>query len=164
MAFFGSSPLARGTCRQHNVLVRALRLIPARAGNMSRPRRREWCSSAHPRSRGEHLVEISSCMAFFGSSPLARGTCRQHNVLVRALRLIPARAGNISNSSLSSDLMAAHPRSRGEHTGPVGGVTVRAGSSPLARGTWVGTGEVCREFRLIPARAGNISRTRPGKC
>ena len=58
-------------------------------------------------------------------------------------------------------LPPAHPRSRGEHTGPVGGVTVRVGSSPLARGTLGNNAKPQTRDRLIPARAGNIGASYP---
>ena len=51
----------------------------------------------------------------------------------------------------------AHPRSRGEHGVPVIHADVANGSSPLARGTYVVARRRNRRYRLIPARAGNIS-------
>ena len=51
---------------------------------------------------------------------------------------------------------AAHPRSRGEHTGVPVAPIYHTGSSPLARGTSVQAWERLRAHRLIPARAGNI--------
>ena len=71
---FGSSPLARGT----RITVRGARgrrrLIPARAGNTSRPVQWSCHCTAHPRSRGEHLGQKIPRRAESGSSPLARGT------------------------------------------------------------------------------------------
>ena len=51
---------------------------------------------------------------------------------------------------------AAHPRSRGEHANSLFIFPRPPGSSPLARGTFLGVFSVIIEFRLIPARAGNI--------
>ena len=71
-------------------------------------------------------------------------------------RLIPARAGNITDSSTDLVKNAAHPRSRGEHLRSNSTVKVTPGSSPLARGTSFEDRRQHRRRRLIPARAGNI--------
>ena len=91
-----------------------------------------------------------------GSSPLARGTWRGARRCVPLPRLIPARAGNISIRSSIYCVKTAHPRSRGEHTGPKACVHAGAGSSPLARGTLIRSTASPARNRLIPARAGNI--------
>ena len=72
--------------------------------------------SAHPRSRGEHVVVLAEHHAAVGSSPLARGTlCLMLNMMI-LMRLIPARAGNINVERTPGKVKPAHPRSRGEHT------------------------------------------------
>ena len=70
----GSSPLARGTQAVVVVMGFFPRLIPARAGNTRHGTWRGFGSSAHPRSRGEHVSSTSSSFSPSGSSPLARGT------------------------------------------------------------------------------------------
>ena len=131
----GSSPLARGTPQLERARRLQAGLIPARAGN-TRPRRRPVVSpGAHPRSRGEHLANIS-------------------NVLLSA-GLIPARAGNTLIMSNPSDGNRAHPRSRGEHLQGRRGCQVKKGSYPLARGTRVSPVFADFSTGLIPARAGN---------
>ena len=50
----GSSPLARGTPREADPVPGSQGLIPARAGNTSRPLYCVIVGWAHPRSRGEH--------------------------------------------------------------------------------------------------------------
>ena len=140
-----------------NVEPRAVRLIPARAGNIFHSYRSFSKISAHPRSRGEHTREFTNSFAIFGSSPLARGTSGAIDQAKDLCRLIPARAGNMVVTMCQSLPGAAHPRSRGEHREPAAGVVPYPGSSPLARGTY----HLCwrdRHFwRLIPARAGNIT-------
>ena len=111
----GSSPLARGTrCRTRLGCAHA-RLIPARAGNTPSDSPRVPAYTAHPRSRGEHSVDILSRYAHFGSSPLARGTLTARRNTSPPKRLIPARAGNTARGTGSIWGLAAHPRSRGEH-------------------------------------------------
>ena len=138
----GSSPLARGT------------------SNIS-----AWVRFqvlAHPRSRGEHLTVLSASVVCPGSSPLARGTLSLRDLSHRGERLIPARAGNIVHRGHRSPRHSAHPRSRGEHTMGAEEVNRERGSSPLARGTFPFSLGVLYGFRLIPARAGNISQPRIG--
>ena len=131
----GSSPLARGTWNRDVVITSCSRLIPARAGNIIRPRSARKRYAAHPRSRGEHEDLRDALLHGFGSSPLARGTFRVCSPFSSHPRLIPARAGNILLPLQTSGARSAHPRSRGEH--PVSCKTSSGGdgSSPLARGT-----------------------------
>ena len=102
--------------------------------------------------------------AFFGSSPLARGTFRAALNANRALGLIPARAGNTWTLSLFSSSSGAHPRSRGEHSVASGKTVLNPGSSPLARGTRAVASCVCGTEGLIPARAGNTGRVERVAC
>ena len=179
MCVSGSSPLARGTPPRAFAKASAWRLIPARAGNTVA----EWISrelwTAHPRSRGEHLVMVSTPALGLGSSPLARGTHAQEDIAIRAIigssplargtlmrlgssspavRLIPARAGNTIALMRLTSWFAAHPRSRGEHDGEWVSDHGVSGSSPLARGTRVACELGVAGHRLIPARAGNTHR------
>ena len=73
---FGSSPLARGTSAGGLMMESRARLIPARAGNMVSTIATLKALAAHPRSRGEHLVQYAK-----NNFPAW---------------LIPARAGNIA--------------------------------------------------------------------
>ncbi len=151
----GSSPLARGTRVQVRNSRRAVRLIPARAGNTSSSRRLRFMISAHPRSRGEHMRSTSIPRYSSGSSPLARGTLMSRPIHGSDKRLIPARAGNTSDSMACWLWRSAHPRSRGEHCWSVLLHWSLIGSSPLARGTPWGQSSDGVATRLIPARAGN---------
>ena len=151
----GSSPLARGTLLARASNDGTQRLIPARAGNTTPPRKAEHQLSAHPRSRGEHPRQCDGPPCCLGSSPLARGTQWRQLLKQRFSRLIPARAGNTSTVRTNHARHQAHPRSRGEHGVGFGGLSVVAGSSPLARGTHGDDASVGHLSRLIPARAGN---------
>ena len=131
----GSSPLARGTCPGRARRGSSWRLIPARAGNMSRASAARVFMAAHPRSRGEHRRHLSSAHGCRGSSPLARGTLLQLGSGDETVRLIPARAGNISSKISCMSSGPAHPRSRGEHKKSQVVLSQEFGSSPLARGT-----------------------------
>ena len=139
----------------------AIRLIPARAGNMYITFLLLLSLSAHPRSRGEHGVEKLHLLCERGSSPLARGTFSLPVPGTYRLRLIPARAGNIRHGGRYPPVRTAHPRSRGEHGTRLRILCLAGGSSPLARGTWEAQDGTKGKTRLIPARAGNISKRPP---
>ena len=130
----GSSPLARGL-RLRLGARRALRgIIPARAG---------FTFSILP-------THPHAC----GSSPLARGLLSHPMTAPRRVRIIPARAG-FTQGVYEAVLRARdHPRSRGVYEAAPSRVSVRVGSSPLARGLpgWMWSARL--RVRIIPARAG----------
>ena len=73
------------------------------------------------------------------------------------MRIIPARAGFTTIPESSSRPKRDHPRSRGVYDGVDGPATIRAGSSPLARGLLLGLSDNVSYFGIIPARAGFTS-------
>ena len=97
----GSSPLARGTLTALRSFAQKLGLIPARAGNTSRPHSHTERWRAHPRSRGEHSTNGQAIPGVEGSSPLARGTHRRQSGNDGTQGLIPARAGNTLMTTMS---------------------------------------------------------------
>ena len=131
----GSSPLARGTRLHIERHALGHGLIPARAGNTPLCVRWACPSWAHPRSRGEHTSAAAGSSPVRGSSPLARGTLLTIFDGLKAVGLIPARAGNTRSFTDSLSLRRAHPRSRGEHRRKSPIPPHKLGSSPLARGT-----------------------------
>ena len=151
----GSSPLARGTRPSRHPQGSTSRLIPARAGNTDSSIAPASVSAAHPRSRGEHIDNVTYAPAKGGSSPLARGTLWGTESVPIMSRLIPARAGNTTFTLRLSVLNPAHPRSRGEHNTRYIFSSQKIGSSPLARGTQMCPKIRRHTVRLIPARAGN---------
>ena len=145
----------QGTLHAFDVPAITLRFIPARAGNTLRPQRQLPLPSAHPRSRGEHVLAETHGEGGYGSSPLARGTRYRSWLALGSRRLIPARAGSTFPGSPRTAIVSAHPRSCGEHNHRYTAAGAGFGSSPLARGTpQKGIALMCRG-RLIPARAGN---------
>ena len=157
----GSSPLARGTFDTRHFAAGVTRLIPARAGNIGEEPCPACREAAHPRSRGEHSAAGASLLMRSGSSPLARGTFRIQRPRRLRHRLIPARAGNIALAPAAGSAGTAHPRSRGEHETGNYFPSSPLGSSPLARGTCASLVAFFAARRLIPARAGNMSKATP---
>ena len=156
----GSSPLARGAPGRHPRGDRPPGLIPARAGStrlIRRTLRRGW---AHPRSRGEHWTAIKLETREGGSSPLARGAPVAAGVTLKALGLIPARAGSTRRPRPRRPRSPAHPRSRGEHIVSTIADALTGGSSPLARGARGRCHHVRHHSGLIPARAGSTPHRR----
>ncbi len=111
-----------------------MRLIPAHAGSTTWSHLYAGDSTAHPRSRGEHVSSLRNMARASGSSPLTRGAlswvCRRGD----PPRLIPAHAGSTTSPPPPKRSPPAHPRSRGEHTSPTCRQVRFGGSSPLTRG------------------------------
>ena len=150
----GSSPLTRGKRRCRGGNRGHERLIPAHAGKTHARGAVRWCRRAHPRSRGENLVDSLYGVLRAGSSPLTRGKHAQEDRPQAHQRLIPAHAGKTVAKSAKRWPDPAHPRSRGENLVDSLYGVLRAGSSPLTRGK-LGRFAVWRfAGRLIPAHAG----------
>ena len=91
-------------------------LIPAHAGKTYRDpmgRRVYW---AHPRSRGENLMQARVRVVRVGSSPLTRGKRYAYTMHGYLPGLIPAHAGKTTGELQSALTLWAHPRSRGENS------------------------------------------------
>ena len=160
----GSSPLARGLLTASDELVRAGRIIPARAGFTRGRGSGSWSGPDHPRSRGVYLLRRMSSFERDGSSPLARGLHSAHCAGTTRARIIPARAGFTAHVEIVLSLFWDHPRSRGVYETMGISLQFVAGSSPLARGLPV-LGPVERRFgRIIPARAGFTSGGSRSRC
>ena len=89
----GSSPLTRGKRAVRARPRIAAGLIPAHAGKTRRGLFRRRLRGAHPRSRGENLLEANILPRLRGSSPLTRGKRRARLLDGVVRRLIPAHAG-----------------------------------------------------------------------
>ena len=98
----GSSPLARGLPHALSIVNMQYRIIPARAGFTHRRLGGAPARPDHPRSRGVYCPLTHPHRASTGSSPLARGLQRVSRPRRGDLRIIPARAGFTSLSSLFS--------------------------------------------------------------
>ena len=150
----GSSPLTRGkhTGRVHPESLTGL--IPAHAGKTPLACGYGGMYTAHPRSRGENIIEAADPISPLGSSPLTRGKRTTRDADGRTVRLIPAHAGKTARKMPAGSRPAAHPRSRGENTLWEDMRVAVAGSSPLTRGKrgHVRVGHFA--VRLIPAHAG----------
>ena len=114
-------------------------------------------SRAHPRWRGEDVIEANSAPRAPGSSPLARGGRKYICLATDGVRLIPAGAGRTRGPFLPSWAGTAHPRWRGEDTFLGEPDFPELGSSPLARGGRRRDVHVIAVPGLIPAGAGRTA-------
>ena len=151
----GSSPRARGTAGMDGAALKARRFIPASAGNGPPASAHPRSASVHPRERGERKRACCSMGTTAGSSPRARGTAQRGEPLGEVIRFIPASAGNGPGGPCIPSSTAVHPRERGERFLCPPRPSVWGGSSPRARGTGQGVGQILDRGRFIPASAGN---------
>ena len=157
-AFHGSSPLTRGKPVSSGGAQVGSRLIPAHAGKT------EWRSGnctrgwAHPRSRGENLLDPPDGSPRRGSSPLTRGKRQSPSQTLPYLGLIPAHAGKTDSFHARLASAAAHPRSRGENFSRPKVTPLLPGSSPLTRGKPEEPHRTVGDGGLIPAHAGKTDR------
>ena len=93
LVIWGSSPLTRGKPRRRARCRSGARLIPAHAGKTAGCAYPLEVLGAHPRSRGENLVEPYWVGTEQGSSPLTRGKPPTPCSALAATGLIPAHAG-----------------------------------------------------------------------
>ena len=133
----------------------AVGIIPAYAGNTTRPPWETGAFRDHPRVCGEHLRDMRGDLGGRGSSPRMRGTLMSILSSISWLGIIPAYAGNTSVLSEAMSRPRDHPRVCGEHSNAAFGSAAVPGSSPRMRGTLLWYGVVYRHDGIIPAYAGN---------
>ena len=130
----GSSPLTRGKLVSGAILEASVGLIPAHAGKTGHVCA-EWCDhGAHPRSRGENVLQSVDTLTHGGSSPLTRGKQSHEQAILWCRGLIPAHAGKTRTATTTASKSGAHPRSRGENHTRGSNPALSPGSSPLTRG------------------------------
>ena len=140
---------------------RSLRFIPACAGNTSPPLACTAPFAVHPRVCGEHCACLHIVYRVAGSSPRVRGTPNAGRASQRAVRFIPACAGNTGGLGLSVRVIPVHPRVCGEHEGTQQMPNGMYGSSPRVRGTRYFPCANKQPSRFIPACAGNTEPSAP---
>ena len=133
-------------------------IIPAYAGNTQVLERTYNSCRDHPRVCGEHSLYNRIRQRMEGSSPRMRGTRFLRRIVVWAIGIIPAYAGNTIPQFHMLNIPRDHPRVCGEHVGIVHRLINPKGSSPRMRGTPFCTSSLRPASRIIPAYAGNTFR------
>ena len=151
----GSSPRARGAGLERWFVDGSDRFIPACAGSRAAVRCLNSTCTVHPRVRGEQKFSCVFLEASVGSSPRARGADKGQIGLTLPARFIPACAGSRTTSPFGRTARSVHPRVRGEQEAFTYLRTLRAGSSPRARGAGPDCAATGILERFIPACAGS---------
>ena len=155
----GSSPHTRGAQQESILFVRHTRIIPAYAGSTLANFPVESADWDHPRIRGEHLRSVVPSFGYCGSSPHTRGARVQHQPVKAQPRIIPAYAGSTRIHRNVAELIADHPRIRGEHGTAEIAERLDSGSSPHTRGALDRGDHPSVSARIIPAYAGSTGRS-----
>ena len=144
----------RGKLLSCHCVSSLLRIIPAHAGQTVRQNVSQSPSPDHPRACGANPRPPVRHRPAFGSSPRMRGKPVHGFRAGGDERIIPAHAGQTSQSSWNSLNEPDHPRACGANVAVVVEQSERAGSSPRMRGK-PGVEFYSRSrFRIIPAHAG----------
>ena len=133
----GSSPHTRDKYRQEIAKIPHSRITPAYAGQISILHCWYSCSRDHPRIRGTNVLDSSHFFVVWGSSPHTRDKSYNASYSGRAIRIIPAYAGQIN---LLEQLGAGgedHPRIRGTNARMKREASPSLGSSPHTRDKWI---------------------------
>ena len=147
----------RGTPVRGSSAVTQIGIIPAYAGNTPWLPPASGLARDHPRVCGEHSSSPWMLSEATGSSPRMRGTLHPPSGRQQPAGIIPAYAGNTSNTRLRVRTPRDHPRVCGEHDFDSSKFGGDLGSSPRMRGThelFDGFGQAAG---IIPAYAGNTS-------
>ena len=155
----GSSPRMRGKPVRSRRLRARRRIIPAHAGQTNSVPAKRSSHADHPRACGANVMVPSACMLMVGSSPRMRGKRHPPSPCNPVMRIIPAHAGQTVSNSSRTSARSDHPRACGANPALSVMTAAPAGSSPRMRGK-LGFGfDSFRQRRIIPAHAGQTSRT-----
>ena len=154
----GSSPRVRGTPKKGKFFSFSVGIIPACAGNTTRPCAAGAHMRDHPRVCGEHHGALWVSRLCRGSSPRVRGTRLLEPFRFPSPGIIPACAGNTGVYGENLFANRDHPRVCGEHLAVSSIDCLLRGSSPRVRGTHKADVPYRIIQGIIPACAGNTSQ------
>ncbi len=154
----GSSPRMRGKRWLDSGARRGLRIIPAHAGQTTRPTPAMMPSTDHPRACGANSEPQWTRLYKDGSSPRMRGKLQlaAHGKL--GGRIIPAHAGQTRRRRSCLRRTPDHPRACGANACFAARRRSSAGSSPRMRGKPLPRDPRQGPLRIIPAHAGQTSK------
>ena len=153
----GSSPRVRGKRGFSRFPRRAVRIIPASAGQTSTSPPSQRAKADHPRECGANEFASLGFDDPVGSSPRVRGKHGEIHGGEQVLRIIPASAGQTANRPIRHPHGSDHPRECGANSSGGNKVCSRNGSSPRVRGKLLLLSCEPSALRIIPASAGQTS-------
>ena len=159
----GSSPRMRGKLAQLLLTIDTRRIIPAHAGQTTRPTPAMMPSTDHPRACGANAIHPLRTRYDLGSSPRMRGKPRVCSGLAAVRRIIPAHAGQTTGVQPVCTQPPDHPRACGANDALFPMPDVTRGSSPRMRGKPTTTTSIYADARIIPAHAGQTGRAGTGR-
>ena len=113
----------------------------------------------HPRACGANVSGLMETWCRVGSSPRVRGKQIYKLGVFTCSRIIPARAGQTSSRDPPPGFRPEHPRACGANGVAPNTDHMPIGSSPRVRGKHRASGETAAQVRIIPARAGQTTRS-----
>ena len=155
---FGSSPHMRGKRPRRRRVDDPRRIIPAHAGQTTRPKSRAILLADHPRTCGANVLRGDLHHKDFGSSPHMRGKHSTVSFHAMRVRIIPAHAGQTPHTHRASSPRSDHPRTCGANHLHVSAKFGYFGSSPHMRGKRGFHMPLAHCAGIIPAHAGQTTR------
>ena len=144
----------RGKRRPTPAGERALRIIPAHAGQTNASPLKRCPKPDHPRACGANQQRAGEAQLACGSSPRMRGKRHPPSPCNPVMRIIPAHAGQTVSNSSRTSARSDHPRACGANLTADDAHASTAGSSPRMRGKHLFDAFRVRGGRIIPAHAG----------
>ena len=152
----GSPPHTRDKYNGETSTLASSRIIPAYAGQMMVLKAPAYPCWDHPRIRGTNVLDSSHFFVVWGSSPHTRDKSYNASYSGRAIRIIPAYAGQIN---LLEQLGAGgedHPRIRGTNARMKREASPSLGSPPHTRDKFIFGKRPLHCFGITPAYAEQI--------
>ena len=128
-----SASLVRETHLPIPIYVTNHGITPARAGTTHLPFSQNLLWQDHPRSRGNHTVNLREYFGNVGSPPLTREPLLLASSSASPMGITPAHAGTTFLGDYAWKKAGDHPRSRGNHTPRRVPANSIPGSPPLTR-------------------------------
>ena len=153
----GSSPHTRDKSYIRHVKQRAVRIIPAYAGQIPSVRFFSFMRRDHPRIRGTNHLGMGITPEDQGSSPHTRDKSLNYARFGLIAGIIPAYAGQIPFSINHGSYYQDHPRIRGTNDRYGHAEFMQVGSSPHTRDKFKSRERVALCKGIIPAYAGQIT-------
>ena len=158
----GLSPRGRGKQRRRAAPGPAGRSIPAWAGETGQPLPLQLPTQVYPRVGGGNSLFPLGEFSHSGLSPRGRGKRRHHMATWKAIRSIPAWAGETASGSTWLNPIPVYPRVGGGNCSGLSPLSCARGLSPRGRGKHKLAVYERTGWRVYPRVGGGNPCPRPG--